>query len=199
MSWVFAATKGSPALTTSERALLVAAIAAAGALTAAVIGGLATYFSSKRQRRLEIYGEAVKAALSWKELLYRVRRRARGDAAARSIIERFHDAQDTLTYYDGWIAADSKFMARSYRHLVLQTKRQLEGPIQDAWAARIRPVPGSAVAGDVHPDLQPFLDDFMADVRSHLSWQPWRRVAVVCRNTKAKRADVVREAKGSTK
>ncbi len=170
-------------LTDTERALAVAGIAATATVTAAVVAAAAAYFSSRLDRRRILYSEAVRAAVAWKELLYRVRRRADSDEAAHAIIALFHDTQDQLTYYQGWVGSDSKYMARSYKRLVRRVKTTTEPLIQEAWQASPRLIPGSAISSDVHPDIETWTEEFLKDVRSHLSWQPWRKLAVVLRNT----------------
>jgi hypothetical protein len=169
-------------LTESERAIVVASIAGAVSISVAVLGALAAYFAAKRQQRRATYSEAVRAATAWKELLYRVRRRQEGQAGA--IVELFHEAQDSLSYYEAWIGAESKYMARSYKRLVAAVKHQTEDPIRNAWRQKLRPLPGDAVPEDVHPDVGGAVSAFLKDLRSHLSPLPWRKLAVVWRNRK---------------
>lgn len=170
------------ALTETERALLVAMMAAFASISVAILTATAAYLSAKRERRRSLYGECVKAAIAWVELLYRVRRRGSADEAASALDERFHEAQESLAYYSGWVGSDSKFMARSYRTLVSEVKAQTSTAIQDAWGQEGR-APGSPPSeGDVHPDISAAVDRFLRDVRSHLSWQPWRKLAFAYRN-----------------
>jgi hypothetical protein len=171
-----------PPLTTDERAIIVAIIAAAVSIVVAVLGALAAFFAARRQQRRTTYSEAVRAATAWKELLYRVRRRQEGQAPA--IIELFHQAQDDLSYYEAWVGAESKYMARSYRSLIKAVKDQTEAPIRAAWQDELRSVPGDAVPGDVHPDISDAVGAFLKDVRSHLSPWPWRKLAMAWRNRK---------------
>lgn len=148
------------------------------------MGGLVAYFAAKRQQRRATYSEAVRAATAWKELLYRVRRRQKGQAP--TIIELFHQAQDNLSYYEAWVGAESQYMARSYARLVKAVKQSTETLIREAWKDAIRRVPGDARPSDAHPDLDDAVKAFLQDVRSHLSpWPwPWRKIAMVCRNRK---------------
>jgi|NGEPerStandDraft_6_1074524.scaffolds.fasta_scaffold75278_2 hypothetical protein len=170
-----------------------------GAVTAAVIGASATfavgaitagaaYLASKRDRRRNLYGEAVKVAVGWKEQLYRVRRRAEG--AEREIINDFHRLQDSLAYHQAWIGSDSLYMKRSYDHLVTGVKARTESLITAAWDEPIRPSPGNARSEDSHPAINDLVDDFLSDVRSHLSPWPWRKVAVRWRNRKSARRGI---------
>lgn len=175
-------TIASLAVSENERALIVTAIAGTVSIVVAVLGGLAAYLAAKRQQRRSTYSEAVRAATAWKELLYRVRRRRKGQAPA--IIELFHQAQDSLSYYKAWVGAESKYMARSYERLIKAVKRPTEVLIQQAWQDPIRPVPGDAQPGDIHPDFDEAVGAFLQDVRSHLSPWPWRKIAMVWRNRK---------------
>src|SRR4051812_46812472 len=108
------------ALTETERALIVAGIAAAATLVAASMAGMAAYLASRRERRRLLYGEAFKAAMGWHEMLYRVRRRR--DDNAGEIVDQFHELQERLTFYQGWIASESRYMERSYKRLVSEVK-----------------------------------------------------------------------------
>jgi hypothetical protein len=164
----------------SDHSLSVAVIGAVATVSVALVGGLAAYFSSKRDRRRQLYGEAVRAAMAWQELLYRVRRRAEDES--RELVHRFHEAQDQLTYFQAWMASDSKYMSRSYDRLVKDVKAETIGLIREAWQAPVRAIPGDAQPGDRHPDLDAARQRFMTDVRSHLSPLPWRRAAMAWRN-----------------
>jgi len=163
-----------------EQAVVVAIISGSVTLTVAILGALATYLASKREQRRRTYSEAVRAATAWKELLYRVRRRQDDEAA--SIIDRFHQAQDNLSYYEAWVGAESKFMARSYKRLVSSVKDQTDDLIREAWAQGVRPVTGATLPADVHPDIHAAVATFLDDVRCHLSPWPWRKLAMVWRN-----------------
>lgn len=159
-----------------------AIIAGSVALTVAVLSALSAYLAAKRQQRRVTYSEAVKAATAWTELLYRVRRRRRGQGPA--IIELFHLAQENLAYYQAWVGAESPHMACSYRRLVTTVKAATEAEIQQAWQDPIRPIPGDALPNENHPDIDEAVGAFLKDVRSHLSPWPWRKLAMVRRNPK---------------
>ena len=174
-------------LTETERALLVAGIAASATITVALLTALAAYLAMKRERRREVYSEAVRSAVSWKEMLYRVRRRSEGQE--QDLISRFHELQDRLAYHQAWVGSDSEYMKRSYDRLVSEIKAKTQPLIAEAWTGTIRPVPGNAWPEDVHPDLSGLVDTFLEDVRGHLSPWPWRKLAVVCRNRKGANID----------
>lgn len=169
-------------LSENERALLIALIAGSVSLVVAAVGVIASYFANRREQRRLTYSQAVRAATAWKELLYRVRRRRPGDEA--SIVELFHQAQDDLVYYEAWVGADSRFMARSYSRLVKAVKSDTEALIRQAWESDVRPAPGNALDDDVHPEISSAVGAFLQDVRSHLSPWPWRKIAMAWRNRK---------------
>jgi hypothetical protein len=168
-----------------DTALWVAAIGVIGALLVAVIGALATYFSNRRERCRLLYSEAVRAAVAWKEMLYRVRRRQAGQE--QELIKQFHDLQDNLSYYSAWVGSESEDMKESYDRFVKGVKDRTETLIVDAWAKPTRPVPGNAQQGDVHPDLSDLTDSFLTDIRDHLSLR--RKQNVKKRNQAARRSN----------
>lgn len=120
-------------------------------------------------------------------MLYRVRRRAAGDD--RKLIDDFHALQDSLTYYQAWIGSDSLYMKRSYDTLVKGVKSGTEPLITAAWAEPIRKSPGNATPTDEHPDISELVDNFLRDVRGHLSPLPWRKLAVRWRNREVARTE----------
>ncbi|MFD9740626.1 hypothetical protein [Umezawaea sp. NPDC059074] len=169
---------------TDDQIKIVAAVAAS---SAAIIVALTTLFFGRvfagRDRRRQMYGESFRAALEWEELLYRVRRRDDTPEALRAIHDRFHDLQERLVYYDGWIGSESKYMRRSYRKLVDKQKHATRSLIQAAWDKPGKL--GNADADDVNPQIAvsaSAADDFLRDVRNHLSLQPWRWALVLIRN-----------------
>ncbi|MGC1238070.1 MAG: hypothetical protein WA860_04695 [Acidimicrobiales bacterium] len=148
----------------------------------ALLSALTAYLASMRERRRALYSEAVQAIVGWKEMLYRVRRR--GPDQGRELVSTFHDLQDKLSYYEAWIGSESKYMSRSYARLTREVKTTTMPLIQNAWADPIRTLPGSATVDDVHPNIDPPLQEFLADVRSHLSPFFWRKIALAYRNRK---------------
>jgi len=163
----------------SETALAIA-VPAATAVIVAVLAALAAYMAANREQRRALYSEAIKVAVGWEEMLYRVRRRREGQE--QELIERFHDLQDNLTYHRAWMGTDSMYMKRSYDALTRAVKAATADPIKQAWADGVRPLPGNALASDTFPNVDAQLDRFLADVRSHLSPMPWRKLAMGARN-----------------
>ena len=117
-------------LTDHEATVIAAAIAAASAVTVAVLSAVLARIYVGRYRRRLMYGEAFRAALEWREMLYRVRRRDNTAENDRDIVERFHDLQERLDYYEGWIGSESRYVRRSYKRLVNAAKSAtpIEGP-----------------------------------------------------------------------
>ena len=160
----------------------IAILGMATTVVVALLSALAAYLASKRDRRRSLYSEAVQVIVGWKEMLYRVRRRS--DDQTRDLVNSFHDLQDKLSYYQAWIAGESKYMSRSYAKLVKGIKGKTETLIEKAWQAPGQPDPGKTPKVEEHPDMSEYVDAFSADLRSHLSPWPWRKVAVAWRNRK---------------
>jgi hypothetical protein len=154
-------------------AVLIAVLGACVTLIVGIVGGLAAYLANKREQRRLLYSEAVKAVIGWKEMVYRVRRRAAGQT--QELVAHFHDLQDHLAYYQAWIGSESEYMQRSYDRFVKGVKERTESLITAAWNEQERPAPGSARPDDVHPDLSDLTNSFLNDVRDHLSPWPWRK------------------------
>lgn len=167
-------------ITTTETDILVAGIPAGAAIIVGLLTALTAFLASKRENRRQLYSEATKAAVAWDEMLYRVRRRASDEE--RELVNRFHDVQDQISYYRAWIGSESKWMKRSYDRLVRGVKQAAGELITAAWAGQIRPIPGNALPGETNPDISPFVDAFLQDVRSQLSPWFWRKLAVRWRN-----------------
>ena len=165
----------------SDTAVVTASIAPAATIIVALLAALAAYLSQKRQHRRDLYSEAVRAVVAWNEMLYRVRRR--GDDEDRDLVSRFHDLQDVIAYHRAWVGSDSKYMMRSYDRFAKGVKTKIAPLITAAWGEPPREA-GASLADEERPDLSDLTDSFLADVRSHLSSQPWRRMAMAWRNTK---------------
>ena len=134
-----------------------------------------------RDRRRQMYGEAFRVALEWREIVYRVRRRDNTTDHDRALVDRYHELQERLDYYEGWIGSESRYMRRSFKRLVKAVKDATKDALQSAWNTKGKL--GNADPDDRHPQIeQSAMDNYLRDVRSHLSLQPWRWIAVRCRN-----------------
>lgn len=130
--------------------------------------------AAARERRRQLYGEAFKAALAWKELYFRVRRRRDTIESRYALVQHFHELQETLDYHKGWISTESKPLWRSYCGLVGKVKREYEPLIQKAWDRN--PIPPGKNFPQKELDSLPALskpeERFLRDVRWHLSLFP---------------------------
>ncbi len=167
--------------------LIAAAITASGAITVAVLAAVFAYFGEKRTRRRTLYGEAYRAALAWREMLYRVRRRRGSGDAEDALISAFHDLQLDIDYHAGWIGSESVYVQRSYVRFVDQVKAATSPLIQQAWEARPAPRPSWSDPEADHPDVSAAARSFLFDVRCHLAWWQLPKLLVVFRNRKRPR------------
>ncbi|MGY1692306.1 hypothetical protein [Geodermatophilus sp. SYSU D01105] len=140
------------------------------------------YFGEKRTRRRTLYGEAYRAALAWREMLYRIRRRRRSDDAEDALITAFRDLQLDIDYHTGWIGSESNYVQRSYACLVRQVKAVTSPLIQQAWDASPPARPSWSDPDAEHPDVSAAARSFLFDVRCHLAWWQLPKLLVVLRN-----------------
>lgn len=173
-------------LTAPQATIIAAGIALLSAVLVAVLSAFIARVFVGRDRRRQMYGEAFRVALEWREMVYRVRRRDNSKEHDRVLIDRFHDLQERLDYYEGWIGSESRYMRRSFERLVQSVKIATKDDLQAAWNARGRP--GNADPDGNRPTVpQSVTDSFLRDVRSHLSLQPWRWIAVWWRNWESRK------------
>jgi hypothetical protein len=172
-------------LTEPQQSVLAVAVPAAAAIVVVALTALSAYLAAKRERRRQLYGDSFRAACAWCEMLYRIRRRSGEGDPEYLLVARFHDLQEDLDFYVGWIGSESKYMQRSYEQLVEAVKTATREHISRAWSGQIRPPCRGTLDEDAHPDLVAAKNRFLEDVRSHLSPWPWRRIAVALRNRTA--------------
>ncbi len=151
------------------------------ALVAALTALLVAWSSRVTERqdsRRSLYSEAYKSALSWVEMLYRVRRR--DPAKQHELVEQFHLLQERLDYHHGWIESESRSLGRSYRDLISTLKNATNDQIRQAWREDpCDPAEGFDVQADGLPGVAAAKDWFIADVRDHLTvLRFWRRIAL---------------------
>jgi hypothetical protein len=142
-----------------------------------------TRLGQRQDVRRSLYSEAYKAALSWVEMLYRVRRR--DPAKQHALVEQFHTLQEQLDYYQGWIESESRSLGRAYRDLVATLKRATAGPIRQAWREDpCDPADGFAIELQDLDDVTAAKDTFIDAARDHLTvFRFWRRIALQRRYT----------------
>lgn len=176
----------SLSLSAPEATVVAAGIALVSAAIVALLSAFTARAFVSRDRRRQMYGEAFRSALEWREILYRVRRRDNTKEHDRDIIDRFHELQERLDFYEGWIGSESEYLRRSFKKLVKAAKDATQSDIQAAWSKRGKS--GNAAPADSHPSIdQGVMDGYLRDVRGHLSLQPWRWIAVVWRNREGKK------------
>ena len=168
-------------LTAPRATVLAALIALVSAVLVAVLSVFIARVFVGRDRRRQMYGEAFRAALEWREMVYRLRRRDNTPENDRDIINRFHELQERLDFYEGWIGSESKYMRRSFKRLVSAAKNATKADMQAAWDKAGKK--GNADPEDHHPDIdRAVMDGYLRDVRAHLSLLPWRWPFVAFRN-----------------
>lgn len=141
-------------LSETQGTVLAAGVPAAVTLMVAALSALTAYLASKRERRRTLYGKAFRAALGWCEMLYRVRRRGASTESDLDLVARFHELQEELDFYTGWIGSESKYLRRSYKALIDAVKEDTRQLIADAWKAPVREPCGGTLDTDAHPDLE---------------------------------------------
>lgn len=159
-------------------AALLWAVVAAVALSTTL--GVLTYYASAskatRDRRRQLYSEAFRAAMSWVEMVYRVRRRS--ETLQDELIGHLHQIQEDIAYYDGWLSAEAPELGRSYSLLVATIRTTVRPLLREAWAHRAQPPWKGTPTGEVEPDVAAAKRQYLQDVRDHLSrwWWVRRRV-----------------------
>jgi hypothetical protein len=154
--------------------------AIAGAILTAVVAGALVWYQARGDRRRGLYSNAYKAAMSWVEMVYRVRRRCEGQE--QELLGRFHDAQEEISYHEGWLSTESAALGRSYCKFVAAVREAASPLIQAAWKEPVRPLVEHTREADGHPDVRASRDAFLLDVREHLSIWPWVRRRLDKRN-----------------
>lgn len=176
---------GSSDLQDINPAVAGALVAAGVTLLLALLRAFAVTITGRRDRQRGLYSEAYRAAMTWREMVYRVRRRGTDTSDERQLVDAFHELQESIDFHEGWIASESLWMGRSYCRLVRAVKDKTSSQIQDAWDEPERRAPArGTMPDDEHPDLKSERDAFLRDVRHHLSLNPLWKLAVVWRNRK---------------
>ena len=162
-------------------AAIVAGLASIGAILLRAFGLLVT---GQLERQRNLFGEAYRAAMSWREMLYRVRRRENNPETEYLLVNAFHDLQQEIDYYEGWAASEGKSIGRSYCRLVRDTKAATATPLKHAWSQPGRDPGLPAPPDEDHPDISAVRARFLFDVRCQLSLFLLPRALVYLRNCK---------------
>ncbi len=168
---MFAAAASAVSTTTAIRGQLLAVMVAA-------LGAVVVYFFALRRKRLDekkqTCAKALAQALAWLELPYRIRRRMSNEPEVlRGIVDRTHQLQEDLLFYQAWMRIELPAANEAYRALVAAAKGAVLEPARLAW----RTEPVSAAEGMNIGDLkigsiETEVDEFARVVRKDLSW--WR-------------------------
>lgn len=157
-----------------------------GIILAALTAACAFAFNqaaAARDRRRTLYSEAYQTALEWVELVYRVRRRQRGQED--ELIDRYNHLHARIKYFQGWLHTESPALGRSYRSFSQAVRDESMQLIEKAWTQH----PDSALGQfDVrtHPTAdKPLRAQFLRDATDSLSFNPLVRAAVKWRHRDA--------------
>jgi hypothetical protein len=152
------------------------------AVLLALLRAFALVVSGRRERERELYGNAYRAAMAWRQMLYRVRTRQPNSEEA--LLARFDKLQVEIDYYQGWVSSEGRWIGRSYQRLVREIQGKTVCLLELAWSMsdgeRLPTNRRRDAAG--HPDTQWDSERFFNDVRSHLSFLFFPKLAVIWRN-----------------
>ncbi len=154
-------------------------LAPAATILAAAVAALAAMWlhrsgqrETRRDRKWEMCGKAIREALAWMELPYRIRRRADDDAATlRGLVDRAHQLQESLLFYRGWLEVELPEAGNEYASLVAAVKAAAAEPLQAAWTSPPASRPEDMIIGELIADrtaVDQALTRLTALVRSHL-------------------------------
>jgi hypothetical protein len=169
------AVAGSEAVSALSWAVLAAIV------LSALLGVLTYYVSASkatRDRRRELYSGAFRAAMSWVEMVYRVRRRS--VTLQDELVMHLHRVQEDIAYYEGWLSTEAPELGRSYATLVATIRTTVRPLIREAWSHPAQPPWKGTPTGEEEPDVGLARRQFLQDVHDHLSrwWWVRRRVRV---------------------
>src|SRR4051812_22992108 len=126
--------------------VLPLAVSAAGGsvigagITAVLAAAVAVYLNAvgrkneDRSRRRDLYSQAYRTALEWCEGIYRIRRRAPDGSQDRELVAHFHDLQERVAYYQGWLCIEAADLGRSYQHFLDKVLTECQPLLRDAWS-----------------------------------------------------------------
>ena len=144
-------------------ASITAVLAAAVALYLNAIGRK----NEDRSRRRGLYSEAYRTALEWCEGVYRVRRRAPDGSEDRALVAHFHELQERIAYYQGWLCIEAAELGRSYQHFLDRVLEECRPLIQQAWEDPGRNPTDPTPEGETVPQLDQDKETFLREVRKH--------------------------------
>lgn len=140
-------------------------------LVSAVVAAISAMIANARSRRRETYGEAYKVAMEWSEMPFRIVRST--EKESDDLRHRFHELQESLYFYRGWIATESKAVAQSYGDLVSIVK-EVTGPAIKQAKLEIGKPGAASQLPKCQDEIAPASEAFLEDVRNHLSLWSWK-------------------------
>ncbi len=154
-----------------------ALIAAATSLTVSTLTMGWQFFKSQQDRRRQLYGEAYKTVESWHEMYYRVSRRAsKAKTVEKELVDKFHELQESIDYYRGWITLESSYLGELYAEFANETKAFTEELNQTAWRREPLSPQKPWPADRAHPNKSALSSVFLSAVHDHLSLNPLRKI-----------------------
>ena len=163
------------AVSTATATVIGAAITAVLAAAAAIYLNSVGRKREERNRRRDLYSDAYRAALAWCEGVYRIRRRAADGSTDRELVEHFHELQERIAYFEGWLAMEAPELGRSYCAFLDRVMSEARPLLQQAWNHPGRHPSEAAPPDEQHPRLDDAKQAFLTDVRDHLSRWWWVR------------------------
>ena len=166
-------------------------VAVISALTSLVVTTLTLswqFFKSQQDRRRQLYSEAYKVVMSWHEMYYRISRRTpKSKSAQEELVKKFHDLQESVDYFTGWMKTESSYLGKLYSEFASETKALTEDPVRLAWEKEpLSPQKPWPINSRARPNKSALGDTFLSAVRDHLSLNPLRKTCYGWRVVKEK-------------
>lgn len=140
--------------------VIIASVGVFGSVLVFILGRRAEVHDRQRQQ----YARALSLVFKWQEMPYRILRRDRRQAD-QPLVDRFHDLQEEVAFYDAWIAVESDIISDAYRTLIKSVKSQAMPYLNDAWESE---PPESQNVGNRYPlDVDQQKARFVKQVRQH--------------------------------
>ena len=125
--------------------------AAAIAALVAVAGYLTNQFAARRDRRISVYAEALRALRAYQEVPYRIAKRSRSDSEKREELGTLiSESFAQVRFYLGWLQIHSPEVGEAYSLLVNKVTELTQIYRDDAWS---RPLTAtdSDMCGEMYP------------------------------------------------
>jgi hypothetical protein len=128
--------------------------------------------AATNDRKRQEYAKALALVFKWQEMPYRILRRD-PESPAQPLIQRMHDLQEKIAFYEAWIAVESTQISVAYRDLIKETRKQVAPHLQAAWQSD---PPISPNVGNRYPvEVEQYKRSYIEAVRAHFQWTNWSR------------------------